>query len=127
MCLDTHIKQYSIFKEKTQDFAMIFPDHYAKKRRKYAAFSLFFLSGANQCRIFSVKGHKCLMIALLDDISFLQIENAVAILDGGKSMSDKDRGSVLRDSGDGVLDHLLGIGIDMGSCLIQHQNLRIMI
>src|SRR5438876_225141 len=59
------------------------------------------------------------------DLPVLQHDQAVGVAEGAEPVGDGEGGAALDEPGDGVLDLLLGVGIDGGRGLVQDQDARI--
>ena len=65
------------------------------------------------------------MRAHLAYLAPVEYDDAVGVPDGGKAMGDDQAGAVGHDLLEGPLYQELGLGVDAGGGLVQHQYLRI--
>ena len=65
------------------------------------------------------------MRALLDDAALVHDEDQVGMADGGQAVRDEEGGAPAQQALDGVLDELLGAGVDGAGGLVQHEDARI--
>ena len=64
------------------------------------------------------------MVAALNDLPVLQHHDRIGVADCRKPVGDDKGCPPLEQVGDGVLDELLGLGVDGAGGLVQHQKLR---
>ena len=63
--------------------------------------------------------------ALLNDLTILEDENFISLLNGGEAVGNDQAGPTFHQSTHGLLDTEFQPGINRGGCLIQNQYLRI--
>ena len=66
-----------------------------------------------------------LVLALLHDPAVPDHQDQVGLADGGQAVCDEEGGAVPQQMVDGVLDELLGLGVDGRGGLIQHKDPRV--
>ena len=65
------------------------------------------------------------MVAAFDDLAVLQHDDAVGAADGGQPVGDDQPGAALQQLDQRLLDQHLGVGIDAGRGLVEHQDLGV--
>ena len=65
------------------------------------------------------------MGALLHELSVAQHQDPVRPSDGGETVGDHDGGAPLEQAGERALDLALGVAVDVGGRLVEHQDRRI--
>ena len=65
------------------------------------------------------------MRAGFDDVPMIHDDDLIRVPDGRKSVRDDQAGAVTHELDHGVLDMLLGPGVNGGGCLVEDQNLWI--
>ena len=65
------------------------------------------------------------MIAGFQDAALTNKEDAVAALDGGKTVGNDEAGAPLEQGFDALLEETLGLGVDGGGRLVQDQDFGI--
>ena len=73
----------------------------------------------------SALAHEFLMGAGFTDTALIQDDNAVGAANGGKPVGDDDRGAAGHQPPQPLLDHALGVHVDVGGRLVEHQDPRI--
>jgi hypothetical protein len=63
--------------------------------------------------------------AALDHLAVLQHDDAVGIADGGEAVGDDEAGAALQQLGQRLLDLPLGVAVDIGRGLVEHQDLGV--
>ena len=66
------------------------------------------------------------MIALLDDLTILQADDIIRVLNRRKTMSDDEHRADVLHLLQRVLDEDLGFGVDVGGRFVQNQDLGLM-
>ena len=89
-------------------------------------FCLFFavLAGV-EAVVGAVGGHEGAMGAALDDLAVMHDHDHVRAADGRQAVGDDEGGAAGHDLLDGVLDELLGHGVDGARRLVQHEDARV--
>ena len=62
------------------------------------------------------------MVALLDDVTVLDDENDVGVLNGRKAMGNDKAGATLHEALHGRLDLYLGARVDVGGRLVEDEH-----
>ena len=75
--------------------------------------------------VIAVLIQQLLMVAHLRDALVGDIQDAVAVLNGGKPVGDDEAGAALQQGVEALLDQALGFGVDGGGRLVQHQDFRV--
>lgn len=65
------------------------------------------------------------MGALLDDLAVFHNKNEIGINNSGEAMSDHEGSATLSEVSKGVLDKLLGAGVDVRGGLVEDNHRRI--
>ena len=66
--------------------------------------------------------HQLIVVALLDGMPVLQHDDPVGAADGGQTVRDNDAGAALKELRQRLLDQHLGIAVDRGGRLVEHQD-----
>ena len=67
-------------------------------------------------------GHQLVVIALLGDLSVLQHQNEIRVLNGGQAVGDDEAGAALHQPVHGLLDLDLRAGVHVGGGLVQNEH-----
>ena len=70
-------------------------------------------------------GHQFVMRASFHDALIANVQDAVAVLDGGQTVRNDERRASLQQRLNAVLQQLLRLGVDGGGCLVQYQDARV--
>ena len=65
------------------------------------------------------------MGALLGDAAVLEHDDPAGLADGGEAMGDHDRGAPGEQPAQGLLDAALGVQVDVGGGLVEHEDARV--
>lgn len=69
-------------------------------------------------------GHQFVMRACFHDTLIANVQDAVAVLDGGQAVRNDEGRASLQQRLNAVLQQLLRLGVDGGGCLVQYQDAR---
>ena len=65
------------------------------------------------------------MGALLGDAAVLEHDDAARLADGGEAVGDHDRGAPGEQAAQALLDVALGVEVDVGGGLVEHEDARV--
>ena len=72
-----------------------------------------------EAEVGAAQGDELVVVAVFDDASVLQDEDAVGVPDGGEAVGDDQGGAALGELADTLLDDELGGGVQVGGGLVQ--------
>src|ERR1039458_1148897 len=75
--------------------------------------------------VVAVEGEQFVVGAVFDDVSVVEDGDAVGVAHGGDAVGDEDGGASLHELAQAVEDLVLGVGIDAGESVIEHQDTRL--
>ena len=90
------------------------------KRRRIAELQVV------QRRILAVARQQFGMGTALDDMTLVEHDNLIGVFDGRQAMRDHDRGAILHQPRQRILDQALGFRIQRAGGFVQHQDRRIL-
>lgn len=72
--------------------------------------------------VFAAAREEAFVVALLDNLAFIEDIDAIRVLDGGKPVGDDKGGAVFHETVEGILDLAFGLGIDGGGGFVEQKD-----